>query len=85
MTEKCGIPLDSAVHSDLSVTMKNQSSIVAARYPPNTFTRLFWDKQLEAVSRKDLKGRNWYPLMIKWCIYLRHLSGRAYKLLRDSG
>lgn len=27
----------------------------------------------------------WHPLMIKWCLYLRHLSGRAYETLRDSG
>ena len=27
----------------------------------------------------------WHPLFIKWCLYLRHLSGKAYELLRDSG
>ena len=27
----------------------------------------------------------WHPLVIKWCIYLRHLSGSAYELLRDTG
>ena len=27
----------------------------------------------------------WHPLVIKWCIYLRHLSGSAYELLRNAG
>ena len=27
----------------------------------------------------------WHPLMIKWCLYLRHLSGKAYETLRASG
>lgn len=27
----------------------------------------------------------WHPLMIRWCIYLRHLSSRAYDTLRVSG
>ena len=27
----------------------------------------------------------WHPLLIKWCLYLRPLSGKAYDLLRDSG
>ena len=27
----------------------------------------------------------WHPLFIKWCIYLRHLSGSAYEMLRKSG
>lgn len=25
------------------------------------------------------------PLFIKWCLYLRHLSGKSYELLRSSG
>ena len=27
----------------------------------------------------------WDPVMIRWCIYLRHLSGSAYELIRQSG
>ena len=27
----------------------------------------------------------WHPLMIRWCLYLRHLSGSAYETLRESG
>ena len=26
----------------------------------------------------------WHPLMIKWCLYLRHISSRAYDTLRES-
>ena len=85
VTERRGIMLDSAVHSELADTMKNRSSFVATAYRPNTFASLFWDQQLEAASRNGPKGMKWHPLMIKWCTYLRHQSGRAYELLRDSG
>ena len=27
----------------------------------------------------------WHPLFIKWCLYLRYLSGKSYELLRSSG
>ena len=27
----------------------------------------------------------WHPLMIRWCLYLRHQSNKAYETLRDSG
>ena len=27
----------------------------------------------------------WHPLFIKWCLYLRHLSGKSYEQLRQSG
>ena len=33
----------------------------------------------------DAKSIEWHPLMIKWCLYLRHLSGKAYETLRASG
>ena len=26
----------------------------------------------------------WHPLFIKWCLYLRHLSGKAYEILYQS-
>lgn len=57
-------------------------------FPQGSFARLFWQQQLEAVSRKDarsMKGMRWDPLMVKWCLYLRHKSSGAYELLRDSG
>ena len=28
---------------------------------------------------------HWHPLIIKWCLYLRHQSGKAYELLWNSG
>ena len=30
---------------------------------------------------KDLRSMRWHPVFIKWCLYLRHLSGRSYDLL----
>lgn len=27
----------------------------------------------------------WAPMMIRWCLYLRHLSSNAYETLRTSG
>ena len=31
------------------------------------------------------KGIRWHPLIIRWCLYLRHQSSKAYDLIRDSG
>ena len=28
--------------------------------------------------------RSWHPLMLKWCIYLRHQSQSAYETIRQS-
>ncbi len=32
-----------------------------------------------------MKGNRWHPLMIRWCLYLRHFSNKAYDTIRESG
>ena len=38
-----------------------------------------------ASAASDARSMKWGPLMIRWCLYLRHLSGSAYEMLRESG
>ena len=56
---------------------------VMERYPKDSFLYLFWQQQ-EALT-KNLKGMRWHPMLIRWCLYLRHQSGKAYNLLRETG
>ena len=83
--EERGVVVDDSTHCDLQVIMKENSSSVAETFPENSFERLFWDQQQQALHLKDAKSMRWHPLMIKWCLYLRHLSGKAYDTLRSSG
>ena len=46
--------------------------------------RIFWQEQRKAMSTSNT-GMRWHPVMIKWCLYLRHFSSKAYELLRSSG
>ena len=52
---------------------------------PDSFEKVFWEQQEQAASVQKASLMRWHPLMIKWCLYLRHLSGSAYELLRNSG
>ena len=36
------------------------------------FKYIFWQKQLEAARKKDAQDMRWHPLMIHWCLYIRH-------------
>ena len=49
---------------------------------PDYFQHEFWQKQLQCAHKKD---RRWHPLMIKWVLYIRHFSGKAYDTMRESG
>ena len=53
-------------------------------FPEGSFPRLFWEEQQKAQMLKDRRSMKWHPLFIRWCLYLRHVSGRAYEVLRES-
>ena len=79
-----GVSLDAETTDDLSTIMTEQNASIAQKYPPNSFQRVFWEQQKEA-SCGNRHGMRWHPAMIKWCLFLRHQSSKAYELLRDSG
>ena len=41
-------------------------------------------KQVES-TQKDGRTMRWHPLMIRWCLSLRHHSSSAYEILQESG
>ena len=64
--------------------MTEENASIAQKYPPNSFQRVFWEQQKQA-SCGNRHGMRWHPAMIKWCLFLRHQSSKAYELLRNSG
>lgn len=83
--EKQGVCVDEETSSDIERIMTEEESGVLKSYPKGSFQQLFWQQQKEAASKHDKRGMRWHPLFIKWCIYLRHQSNKAYDTLRLSG
>ena len=81
VTEERGLSVHSSLHDDLVQIMKDNAEAVCKTNPPGTFGRVFWESQMQAASVKDARQMRWDPIMIRWCIYLRHLSSSAYELL----
>ena len=80
-----GEQVDEATHSELKQIMEENNHHIETQYPKDSFMYLFWSQQKEALTKKNLKGMRWHPLVIRWCLYLRHHSNKAYEVLRDSG
>ena len=38
---------------------------------------------MQAASLKDARQMQWDPIMVQWCLYLRHLTGSVYEMLRE--
>ena len=85
LTEDHGDTIDSELHSDLLGIMHTNDEQIKKTYPEGSFSRLFWEEQLSAASAKNPCQVRWHPVMIKWCLNLKLLSGSAYHALRTSG
>ena len=58
------ICLDNEMSGDLEKIVKDEDKHVMEMYPKDSFLRLFWQQQKEALS-KNPKGMRWHPLMIR--------------------
>ena len=83
ITEK-GVSLDEETTEDLHQVMVEEEKKVTKSLEPGSFPHIFWEQQKEASAR-DKRGMRWHPAMIKWCIFLRHQSSKAYETIRKSG
>lgn len=80
-----GVVVSSDLNDDLKDIMKQNFSDIAKQYPEKSFQKMFWDQHAKTSACQDARGFRWHPAMIRWCLYLRHLSGKAYETLRCSG
>ena len=81
LTQKQGESVDNDLCADLIGIMNENCEQVKKAFPEGSFARLFWEEQLQAVPIKNPRQIRWHPLMIKWCLNLKLISGEAYKLI----
>jgi hypothetical protein len=85
--ENDGVVLDDELSKDITTIINEVDSRVQHEHKEDTFQYIFWKQQREAMGKEgaEKNGIRWHPLIIKWCLYLRHQSNKAYNTLRDSG
>lgn len=85
--ETGGITLEEDVSNDFEAIMEDENEGILKKHSKDSFEYIFWNQQQLALTKegKAKKGIRWHPLMIKWCLYLRHQSSKAYETLRESG
>ena len=80
-----GVRLEDSVQGDLLQIMNDHSDSVTAQYGEDSFAAIFWNQQIKAASAKSNSRRRWHPLVLKWCLYLHHISSKAYETICNSG
>ena len=84
-TVAAGEVLDDQTHSGLREIMIEHSPNIQDQFPQDSFGRIFWEQQMEALKLKRASSIRWHSLIIKWCLHLRHLSSSSYEALRKTG
>lgn len=86
LIEERGTTVEDDLDHHLTQIIMTKSKEVESMFEEGTFGRVFWDAQKRALSVKKLSAMRWDPVIIRWCLYLRHLAGSsAYEMLRESG
>ena len=85
LIESRGVTLDADTTVDIQQIMQAHDDQIIRQFPPGSFQSVFWKQQKEAALCKDQQGIRWHPAMIKWCLYLRNQSSKAYETLQQSG
>ena len=80
-----GFTEDKTLSDDLSEIMVQNTEAMTDAHPTGSFACIFWDEQKKASSLKDARQMRWDPMMVRWCLYLRHLSSTAYETVRECG
>ena len=82
--ERVSADVDNDLDEDLRSIIASNDETITQSHPEGTFQRIFWEQQKKASSLNDARSMKWHPLFIKWCLYLRHVAGKGYEMLRNS-
>ena len=83
ISDVIGESVDNQTHQDLLTIMEENEDY--QKQLPTGSLKSFLETTVEGSTHKSPSAMRWHSLMIKWCIYLRHLSSGCYEALRQSG
>ncbi len=81
--ESCGVVLDEEVHNEFTkIVSSPECTTVFKKLPQDSFQSIFWQQQIESLD-KNPKNMRWHPLMIRWCLYLKHRLDILFCMCRN--
>ena len=84
--QKKGVTVQKHEHKELSELMAVCTPEFQKAFPDsNSRQRLFWEQQMDHHQKPDSRGMRWHPMIIRWCLYIRSKSEKAYEAMRESG
>ena len=81
LIETEGEILSSADSADIAGIL-NESQKELSSLPADSFQKIFFDHQMQYTAPKKKSSTRWHPAIIRWCLYIRSKSSKAYDGLR---
>ncbi|XP_076084495.1 uncharacterized protein LOC143055247 [Mytilus galloprovincialis] len=79
-----GVTLGEIQNNEVKDLMATCQEEVYKAYPDeNSFQRLFWEQQMKFNGSGN--GMRWHPMIIRWCLFIRQKSSKAYDAVREAG
>ena len=64
-----------------SMLQENRSEIES--FPVDSFQRILFEQQMQFNQLKNKASMRWHPAVIRWCLYIKSKSTKAYDGLRS--
>ena len=78
-----GETLSPQQNEDIESLVENCQNDFEQAFPETSFQCCFWEQQLRYNRLNSKSGMRWHPLIIRWCLYIRSKSSKAYDGLRQ--
>ena len=69
--EASEVMVDEGLLSDFKAICGNLPDVLKLNQN-DSFFNIVWQQQMQAAAKKDSRTMRWHPLMIRWCLSLRH-------------
>ena len=71
--------------ADVSQVMADISPVVERNFAIHSPQRIFWEQQREYSILKDKRQMRWHPLVVRFALNLKYLSGTGYRAIHQCG
>ena len=82
LISKSGENFNEIENVDIENLLESCKSDVEKQFEENSFQRIFFEQQIKYNKLKNKSSMCWHPSMIRFCLYIKHKSTKAYDSLR---
>jgi hypothetical protein len=77
-----GVQMNTADSDVMQQLVKECNDSIVAQFEQNSFQQIFFEQQTKYNSLKTKCSMRWHPTIIRWCLFIKSKSAKAYDGMR---